>query len=131
MPQIKVVLIEITNPRKYTGSLVITPDGVREFLGSDGTVHALKSTNGIPLNSFGKLYQMVGYNPVSSEEENQFIPIAKSQWKYCTKFIPRDTNNRLLAGLHCPEKKLPRKQTWEYAVLKDGSYELFKSVSQH
>lgn len=130
MPQIKVILVEIHNPKDYKGSLIITSDGIREFLGSDGKVHALKSANGISLNSFGKLYQMVGYDP-SALEENQFLPIAEPQWRYCTKFIPRDSNNRLLAGLNCPEKRLPREQTWQYAILKDGSYELFQFVSQH
>ena len=126
MTRIKVVMVEIHDIKNWKGSKAITLSGVCSFVESDGKRHDLITVKESRVNTYGKLYQLVGYNPFAENEEDQFLPIAEDQWSLCTKFIPRNAINNLQANLAI--NGLLQNLPWQKATLENGSYSLFKKV---
>jgi len=126
MTKIKVCLVEIRDPKNWKLPYVITPSGIVGFKSSDGKQHTIVTSGNNIITTFGKLYQMVGYDSTQSEE-NKFLPISIEQWRLCTKFIPRDTINNLVIGLS--NKGILHNMEWQPASINSGNYELFKRKS--
>ena len=125
--KIKIILVPIRDPKNWKGKSVIVPSGIFNFECSDGSEHKLRTLSGNLVSSYGTLYQMVGYDPTASEED-QFMPIEESQWRLCTKFLGREDQNYVI-GLAQPKAKRPYKLKWHVATLTPQGYKIFRSVS--
>ena len=124
--QIKVVMVEIRDPKNWKGTKAITLSGVCSFVDSNGRSHDLITAKDSPVNVHGKLYQLVGYNPSAKNEEDMFLPIAEDQWTLCTKFIPRNNINNLQPNLAV--NGIPQNLAWQNATLENGVYSIFSKV---
>lgn len=127
MNKIKIILVPIRHPKNWKGVYVVLPSGVFEFVSSDGSEHKLRTVSGNLVSSYSTLYQMVGYDPTASEE-NQFTLLTDDQWRLCSKFLGKEDGNYVI-GLAKPKAKRPYKLKWYDATLTPTGYKIFRSVN--